>query len=291
MRIGNGYEPCSWMVCTQSSPYRCVYRGDGSEDAVGESSPSDSALLMEDMSTAQVDGAIDPDPPGRAVRLSRESLRSGFDLKDPTVTDALECEWDFVHPEAGEANQRSNGSSVRCPWIRAQHSLRLRPRGHHPLRSDPHERWAHGQARNQSGGHDPRQCADHRRCDSDAGHGLQGDGSTCTPAPWQMQTLPIPLAIISWEVNGASIDASENTLSGADFGRGDEVVCIATPTDGDLSGEARAIRRSDDWKYRALRERSPIHARDAPRPRRRNLHLRFCGCDGDVSTHRPSVGL
>ena len=255
------------------------------EDAVGESPPSDSALLMEDMSTAQVDGAIDPDPSDAAVPVIPRITEVRIRPEDPTVTDALECEWDFVHPEAGE-----DQSTVQ--WFV----------GEMPL--DTGTTLASGFAR-----------GDIIRCEvTPMSDGLMGEPAsqavtilnsaptidsvtltpdmafeatvlTCTPGPMaDADPTDTPLAIISWEVNGASIDASENTLSGADFGRGDEVVCIATPTDGDLSGEAR---RSDAVMIGNTAP-SVSEVRFMPEmPRARDAvtcSYEFVAADGDVDT-------
>ena len=41
----------------------------------------------------------------------------------------------------------------------------------------------------------------------------------------------------SWQVNGETV-SEEEQLTGASFDRGDEVLCIATPSDGELTGDA-----------------------------------------------------
>lgn len=61
------------------------------------------------------------------------------------------------------------------------------------------------------------------------------DTLTCTPAGWSDDDGDAEDYLYSWTVDGAAVTGSSNTLSGA-FKKNQEVVCTATPWDGEEAG-------------------------------------------------------
>jgi alpha-tubulin suppressor-like RCC1 family protein len=55
---------------------------------------------------------------------------------------------------------------------------------------------------------------------------------TCTPAGWYDGDGDAEAYVWSWAVNGSTIAATSQTLTGASFNRGDAVTCTAVPDDG-----------------------------------------------------------
>ena len=67
----------------------------------------------------------------------------------------------------------------------------------------------------------------------------EGSILTCTPgALTDPDPADMPMGTISWQVNREPIDAEGDTLDGTHFDRGDEVVCLVTPTDDAAMGPA-----------------------------------------------------
>ncbi len=60
---------------------------------------------------------------------------------------------------------------------------------------------------------------------------------TCTPTGWSDDDSDPAAYTYSWEVDSVAV-GTESTLTGEHFDKGDNVVCTATPTDGEDSGEA-----------------------------------------------------
>ncbi|MEL6347054.1 MAG: hypothetical protein AAFV53_28325 [Myxococcota bacterium] len=61
---------------------------------------------------------------------------------------------------------------------------------------------------------------------------------TCTEVTTSDEDGDTVTVSYAWEVNGAAIAVTDNTLDGSHFDRDDEIVCIITPNDGTVDGDA-----------------------------------------------------
>ena len=62
---------------------------------------------------------------------------------------------------------------------------------------------------------------------------------TCTPSGWTDVDGDTEAYLFAWEINGTVISETSETLDGTSFSKSDIVSCTATPSDGEVSGDAQ----------------------------------------------------